>query len=57
MRSRCGPWVWRTRDDLMPRDPKPLLGMVLMTLAMLTVPLVDGLAKHMSSAFSPLFLA
>lgn len=57
MRSRCGPWVWRTRDDLMPRDPKPLRGMVLMTLAMLTVPLVDGLAKHMSSAYSPLFLA
>jgi drug/metabolite transporter (DMT)-like permease len=31
-------------------------GVVLMTLAMLTIPLVDGLAKHLSSSYSPLFL-
>jgi drug/metabolite transporter (DMT)-like permease len=33
------------------------LGIVLMTLAMLTVPLVDGLAKHLSGSYSPLYLA
>jgi drug/metabolite transporter (DMT)-like permease len=33
------------------------LGIMLMTLAMLTVPLVDGLAKHLSAAYSPLYLA
>jgi drug/metabolite transporter (DMT)-like permease len=31
--------------------------MALITLAMLTVPLVDGLAKHLSAGYSPLFLA
>jgi drug/metabolite transporter (DMT)-like permease len=33
------------------------LGIVLMTAAMLSVPLVDGLAKHLSGGYSPLFLA
>jgi drug/metabolite transporter (DMT)-like permease len=31
-------------------------GIVLMVLAMLTVPMVDGLAKHLSTSYSPLFL-
>jgi drug/metabolite transporter (DMT)-like permease len=32
-------------------------GIVLMTAAMLTIPLVDGLAKHLSTSYSPLFLS
>ncbi|MGH7490799.1 MAG: DMT family transporter [bacterium] len=32
-------------------------GVVLMTVAMLTIPLVDGLAKHLSVSYSPLFLS
>lgn len=31
-------------------------GVILMALAMLTIPLVDGLAKHLSTNYSPLFL-
>lgn len=31
-------------------------GALLMTLAMLSIPLVDGLAKHLSTAYSPLFI-
>ena len=31
-------------------------GIVLMTLAMLSIPLVDGLAKHLSLDYSPLFI-
>jgi drug/metabolite transporter (DMT)-like permease len=31
-------------------------GVLLMTLAMLSIPLVDGLAKHLSVAYSPLFI-
>lgn len=31
-------------------------GVVLMTLAMLSIPLVDGLAKHLSADYSPLFI-
>jgi drug/metabolite transporter (DMT)-like permease len=31
-------------------------GIVLMTAAMLSIPLVDGLAKHLSAGYSPLFL-
>jgi hypothetical protein len=34
----------------------PAPGVMLMTLAMLVVPLVDGLAKHLSGDYSPLFL-
>jgi drug/metabolite transporter (DMT)-like permease len=34
-----------------------LQGIVLMTLAMLSVPLVDGLAKYLSIRYSPLFLS
>jgi drug/metabolite transporter (DMT)-like permease len=40
-----------------PNPSRVTLGIVLMTLAMLTVPLVDGLAKHLSSSYSPLYLA
>jgi drug/metabolite transporter (DMT)-like permease len=31
-------------------------GVLLMTLAMLSIPLVDGVAKHLSAAYSPLFI-
>jgi drug/metabolite transporter (DMT)-like permease len=34
----------------------PMKGVMLMTVAMLSVPLVDGLAKYLSAAYSPLFL-
>lgn len=34
----------------------PLRGIALMTAAMLTIPIVDGLAKHLSAGYSPLFL-
>jgi drug/metabolite transporter (DMT)-like permease len=34
----------------------PVLGIALMTCAMLSVPLVDGLAKHLSASYSPLYL-
>jgi drug/metabolite transporter (DMT)-like permease len=37
-------------------SPHPATGIVLMTMAMLSIPLVDGLAKYLSSAYSPLFL-
>jgi drug/metabolite transporter (DMT)-like permease len=32
------------------------LGIILMTLAMLSVPLVDGIAKYLSGSYSPLYL-
>jgi drug/metabolite transporter (DMT)-like permease len=32
-------------------------GIILMTVAMLTIPLVDGLAKYLSLSYSPLFLS
>ena len=32
------------------------LGLILMTIAMLSIPLVDGLAKYLSVSYSPLFL-
>lgn len=35
---------------------RPAKGIALMTLAMLIVPAVDGLAKHLSAEYSPLFL-
>jgi drug/metabolite transporter (DMT)-like permease len=34
----------------------PMKGVMLMTVAMLSIPLVDGLAKYLSAAYSPLFL-
>jgi drug/metabolite transporter (DMT)-like permease len=34
----------------------PAQGVILMILAMLSVPLVDGLAKYLSASYSPLFL-
>jgi drug/metabolite transporter (DMT)-like permease len=37
--------------------PRLLLGLGLMTLAMLTIPLVDGLAKYLSSGHSPFYIA
>jgi len=43
----------------MPGSPQmaPLLGVLLMVAAMFTVPLVDGIAKHLSVAYTVLFLA
>ncbi len=35
----------------------PATGIMLMTLAMLAIPLVDGLAKHLSVGYSPLFIS
>jgi drug/metabolite transporter (DMT)-like permease len=35
---------------------RPTQGVVLMVFAMLTIPLVDGLAKYLSAGYSPLFL-
>lgn len=34
----------------------PATGIVLMTIAMLSIPIVDGLAKYLSAAYSPLFI-
>ena len=36
--------------------PRPTTGMLLMSLAMLSIPTVDGLAKYLSADYSPLFL-
>jgi drug/metabolite transporter (DMT)-like permease len=36
---------------------RPSYGVILMSLAMLTIPLVDGLAKHLSDGYSPLFIS
>lgn len=36
---------------------RPTTGVLLMTLAMLSIPLVDGLAKHLSAGYSPLFIS
>lgn len=36
---------------------RPVLGIALMTVAMLAVPTVDGIAKHLSAGYSPLFLS
>src|SRR5262245_15995959 len=38
------------------RPGRSAQGIVLMVLAMLSIPLVDGLAKHLSAGYSPLFL-
>ena len=35
---------------------RPTLGILLMALAMLSIPTVDGLAKYLSAGYSPLFL-
>ena len=32
-------------------------GVILMTIAMLVIPLVDGLAKYLSAGYSPLFIS
>ena len=37
--------------------PRVSPGVILMALAMLTIPLVDGLAKHLSTGYSPLFIS
>lgn len=37
-------------------SPRSTTGILLMTLAMLSIPAVDGLAKYLSAAYSPLFL-
>lgn len=39
-----------------PSPQQPATGVILMTLAMLSIPLVDGLAKYLSAYYSPLFL-
>ncbi|MDX8355582.1 DMT family transporter [Cognatiyoonia sp. IB215182] len=36
---------------------QPVKGVVLMALAMLLIPVVDGIAKHLSADYSPLFLS
>ncbi|MCA1412046.1 DMT family transporter [Bradyrhizobium sp. NBAIM20] len=36
---------------------RPTLGIVLMAAAMLSIPLVDGIAKYLSADYSPLFIA
>ncbi|MCT7374349.1 DMT family transporter [Chelativorans salis] len=36
---------------------RPTLGIALMATAMLTIPLVDGIAKYLSAGYSPLFIA
>lgn len=36
---------------------RPTLGIALMAVAMLTIPLVDGIAKYLSAGYSPLFIA
>ena len=39
-----------------PSSPRQTPGVLFMVLAMLTIPLVDGLAKYLSESYSPLFL-
>ncbi len=39
------------------RALRPAQGVLLMSVAMLTIPMVDGLAKHLSDRYSPFFLA
>lgn len=39
------------------RPAHPATGILLMTIAMLSIPLVDGLAKYLSGSYSPLFLS
>jgi len=39
------------------KNPKRIYGIGLMCLAMLSIPLVDGLAKHLSAGYSPLFIS
>lgn len=36
---------------------RPTVGIALMAVAMLTIPLVDGIAKYLSAEYSPLFIA
>lgn len=40
-----------------PHPVRPTVGIALMTLAMLSIPMVDGLAKYLSPDHSPLFIA
>lgn len=44
-----------TPDNVMGSNSRK--GIVLMSLAMLSIPLVDGLAKHLSADYSPLFIS
>jgi drug/metabolite transporter (DMT)-like permease len=41
----------------LPNASHPLKGVALMLAAMLSIPLVDGLAKYLSTGYSPLFLS
>lgn len=47
----------RRSDDPTTVRPRTLLGIVLMAVAMLMIPLVDGLAKHLSQTHSPLYIS
>src|SRR5512134_2258016 len=38
-------------------EPRPTKGIILMIVAMLSIPVVDGLAKHLSASYSPLFIS
>ena len=40
-----------------PVPSRPALGILLMTVAMLAIPTVDGIAKHLSAGYSPLFIS
>ena len=55
MRATCSN---EKRTDTATKHANPsMLGITLMACAMLSIPLVDGLAKYLSTAYSPLFLA
>jgi len=49
--------VPRSSVDPTTASPRVLPGIVLMAAAMLTIPLVDGLAKHLSATHSPLYIS
>ena len=45
-----------TRASASCGSPNPATGILLMTIAMLSIPMVDGLAKYLSAGYSPLFI-
>ena len=45
--------AWTATAD----QARPTLGIALMAVAMLAIPLVDGIAKYLSAGYSPLFIA
>ena len=42
---------------MQPAGSRPILGIALMATAMLAIPAVDGIVKHLSAGYSPLFLS